>query len=98
MGKSVTAMLLAASGVALILATSPARAAEAQKATQVETLVVTAERRSENIQAVPISIQAFAAKDIEALGIKSSIDVGAVTPNVDIALVAGPGNQPIITI
>ena len=70
----------------------------AQSATEVETLVVTAQKRSENIQDVPISIQAFSAKDIQALGIKSSIDLGAVTPNVDIALVAGPGNQPIITI
>ena len=47
---------------------------------------------------MPISIQAFGQKDIQALGIKSSLDLGAVTPNVDIALVAGPGNQPIITI
>ena len=83
-------------------ATTGARAATAadtaQSATEVETLVVTAQKRSENIQDVPISIQAFSAKDIQALGIKSSIDLGAVTPNVDIALVAGPGNQPIITI
>ncbi|HEV7157102.1 MAG TPA: TonB-dependent receptor [Caulobacteraceae bacterium] len=90
--------VLATSALALVIGSGTARAAEAQKVTQVETLVVTAERRSENIQAVPISIQAFTAKDIEALGIKSSIDIGAVTPNVDIALVAGPGNQPIITI
>ena len=73
-------------------------AATGEKATQVETLVVTAQRRSENIQNVPISIQAFGQKDIQALGIKSSLDLGAVTPNVDIAQVAGPGNQPIITI
>jgi iron complex outermembrane receptor protein len=64
----------------------------------VETLVVTAQKRSENVQDVPISIQAFSAKDIQALGVKSSVDLGAITPNVDIALVAGPGNQPIITI
>ncbi len=67
-------------------------------ATAVEEVVVTAQRRSENLQNVPISIQAFSAKDIQALGIKSSVDLGAITPNVDIALVAGPGNQPIITI
>ena len=66
--------------------------------TEVQALVVTAQKRSENIQDVPISIQAFGAQDIQALGIKSSVDLGAVTPNVDIALVAGPGNQPIITI
>ena len=64
----------------------------------IETVVVTAERRSEDIQAVPISIQAFTAKQITDLGIKSSIDISQFTPNVDIALVAGNGNQPIITI
>jgi len=64
----------------------------------IETVVVTAERRSEDIQAVPISIQAFTAKQITDLGIKSSIDISQFTPNLDIALVAGNGNQPIITI
>jgi iron complex outermembrane receptor protein len=75
-------------------ADAPSPAAE----TAVETLVVTAQKRSENIQEVPISIQAFSGKDLADLGVKSSVELGAVTPNVDIALVAGPGNQPIITI
>jgi iron complex outermembrane receptor protein len=80
-----------------------ARAAEANDAsasapTAVETLVVTAQKRSENIQEVPISIQAFTGKDLQNLGVKSSVELGALTPNMDIALVAGPGNQPIITI
>ena len=66
--------------------------------TDVAAVVVTAQKRSENIQQVPISIQAFSGKQLQSLGIKSSVDLGAVTPNVDIALVAGPGNQPIITI
>lgn len=90
-------------GPLTLLAGAPiARAAEANDTanapTAVETLVVTAQKRSENIQQVPISIQAFTGKDLQNLGIKSSVDLGAVTPNVDIALVAGPGNQPIITI
>jgi len=66
--------------------------------TAIGEMVVTAQKRSENIQEVPISIQAFTGRDLQNLGIKSSVDLGAVTPNVDIALVAGPGNQPIITI
>ncbi|HXV01584.1 MAG TPA: TonB-dependent receptor [Caulobacteraceae bacterium] len=96
------ALLAGASLGALIAMAGAAGAAtrpdERQAAAEVEAVVVTAERHSENIQNVPISIQAFGAKDIESLGIKSSVDLGAVTPNVDIALVAGPGNQPIITI
>ena len=83
------AMLLA--GAAAVFASGSAQGA-------IETVVVTAEKRSEDIQAVPISIQAFTAKQITDLGIKSSIDISQFTPNVDIALVAGNGNQPIITI
>jgi iron complex outermembrane receptor protein len=91
---------VALGALAFMLAAPAARAATetASGATSVQELIVTAERRSENIQDVPISIQAFTAKEIEDLGIKSSIDIGAVTPNVDIATPAGPGNQPIITI
>ena len=65
---------------------------------RIETVVVTAEKRSEDIQAVPISIQAFSAKQISDLGIKASTDLSQFTPNLDIALPAGNGNQPIITI
>ncbi len=72
--------------------------ASASGSNEVETVVVHAQRRSENIQNVPVSIQAFTSKDIQTLGIKSSIDIGQMTPNVDIALPAGPGNQPIIAI
>jgi iron complex outermembrane receptor protein len=89
MAISTRAILLA--GVAAVFVSGTAQGA-------VETVVVTAERRSEDIQAVPISIQAFTAKQITDLGIKSSIDISQFTPNVDIALVAGNGNQPIITI
>jgi len=65
---------------------------------EVPQIVVTAQRRSENIQDVPISIQAFTAKSINDLGIKSSSDLGQVTSNVDISLSSGAGNQPIVTI
>ena len=79
-------------------ATATDTAATQSAPSSVSDIVVTAERREENVQSVPISIQAFSAKDMRALGIKSSVDLGAVTPNVDIALPAGPGNQPIIAI
>lgn len=80
------------------LATPTLALAADDPSNEVQTVVVHAQRRSENIQNVPVSVQAFTSKDIQALGIKSSIDLGQVTPNVDIALPAGPGNQPIIAI
>ncbi|MDR3507108.1 MAG: TonB-dependent receptor plug domain-containing protein, partial [Caulobacteraceae bacterium] len=75
-----------------------AEATPPAKSNEIGEVVVTAQKRSENIQKVPISIQAFTAKDIRALGIKSSSDLGQMSPNVDIALPAGAGNQPIIAI
>lgn len=45
----------------------------------IETIVVTAQRRSENVQSVPISVQAFTGKTLSNLGIKSSTDLTRVT-------------------
>jgi iron complex outermembrane recepter protein len=67
-------------------------------AAEVETVVVTAQRRNEDVQSVPLSVQAFTAATLEDLGIRSSEDIAQYTPNVEIALPSGTGNQPIITI
>jgi iron complex outermembrane receptor protein len=74
--------------------------AVAQDATAhgVQEVVVTAQHRSENIQTVPIAIQAFTGKTLSDLGVKSSTDLAQFTPNVEIALPNGEGNQPIISI
>jgi iron complex outermembrane receptor protein len=61
-------------------------------------VVVTAQRKSENIQNVPITMNAFTSNDIKALGLETTTDLGFVIPNVNIALSQGAGNQPIITI
>jgi iron complex outermembrane receptor protein len=90
--------LLAGSALVGLAAPGLALAAAPSDANQVQEIVVTAQRRSENIQQVPVTVQAFTAKTISDLGIKSSADLGQVTPNVDIAMPAGAGNQPIITI
>jgi iron complex outermembrane receptor protein len=85
------------SGALLVLASHTACAAGAPS-TAVEEVVVTAQRRSENVQHVPIAMQALSSRMIQSLGIKSSTDISQVTPNVDIGLPNGAGNQPIITI
>ncbi len=64
----------------------------------IETVVVTAQKRTEDIQTIPLTVQAFTAKAIQDLGIKASTDLSQFSPNVDIALPAGAGNQPIISI
>ncbi|HEX7081321.1 MAG TPA: TonB-dependent receptor [Gammaproteobacteria bacterium] len=54
---------------------------------QLEEIVVTAQRRETNLQETPISIQAFTAEDLELGGIEQGSDIGIMTPN----LVANPG-------
>ncbi len=79
----------------------PAPAAEtpaAPSASRIQEVVVTAQRRSQNIQDVPISIQALSNRELQEAGIKSTQDLGQITPNVTIVSPIGQGNQPLITI
>ena len=61
-------------------------------------IVVTAQKRSENIQNVPIAIQALSPTEIRSLGVRSSADLGQFISNVDITSPAGEGNEAIVTI
>jgi iron complex outermembrane recepter protein len=93
--------LLATAGTAALLATAQAAYADTPvtgPATGVGEVVVTAQRRSQNIQAVPESVQAISSKQLIAAGIKSTQDLGQITPNVTIISPIGAGNQPLITI
>ena len=72
--------------------------ARADGGSRLQEIVVTAQRRSEDVQKVPISIQAITGAQLRDLGIKSSTDLAQFTPNVEIALPNGEGNQPIIAI
>jgi iron complex outermembrane receptor protein len=92
-------MLAAAGTGALLMATHAARAeTAAAEAPVVGEVVVTAQRRAQNIQEVPISVQAISGDQMASTGIKSTQDLGQITPNVSILSPIGAGNQPLITI
>ena len=57
---------------------------ERQQNAVLEEVVVTAERRSENLQDVPISITALTREDLRDLHIQSTTDLGAQVPNLDV--------------
>lgn len=57
--------------------------------TGVEEIVVTAQRRSEKLQSVPIAITAITAERLEDAGITSAADLGLVTPGLTIQEGAG---------
>ncbi|HVJ52906.1 MAG TPA: TonB-dependent receptor [Aliidongia sp.] len=67
-------------------------------ATQIESITVTAQKRSQAAQDIPISVSAFDAQTLKTLGIKESSEIAEFIPNLQIGTPSGRGNQPIITI
>ncbi|WP_200821283.1 TonB-dependent receptor [Oceanicoccus sp. KOV_DT_Chl] len=61
----------------------------------VEEVVVTARKRAENLQEVPIAITAFTEKTIERAGIERPQDFIALTPNVTIVDSANAGDTQV---
>ncbi len=60
-----------------------------------EEVTVTARKRSENLQEVPISIAAFTAADIQAAGIERPVDYLSLIPNVTIVDAANVGDTQV---
>lgn len=52
-------------------------------AAEIEEVVVTAQKRAENLQDVPISISAVTGDNIKAMGVKNLTDLGKSTPGVE---------------
>ena len=77
--SSVAALSLAPS-LALAQATPPADAAAS--GTQVETIVVTARKRSEDLLTVPVAVSALTRADLEVRNIQSLDDVAKFTPGL----------------
>jgi len=49
-----------------------------------EEVVVTAQKRQENVQDVPISMQAFSGEKLDALGITDQVDLQRITPGLNV--------------
>ncbi|HEY5290008.1 MAG TPA: TonB-dependent receptor [Caulobacteraceae bacterium] len=75
-----SALTLAASGVLAQAAPTPPPAAQAQAATTLGEIVVTAERREANLQDVPESVTAFTSHDRDIKGISTVQDMTNFTP------------------
>ncbi len=82
--------LAALPAVAQQAPTAPATAAPA--ATGIEDIVVTAQKRAQNLQDVPISITAFDEKMIRDSGFTNSLSIGDQVPNLEIKTFGGVPN------
>ncbi len=54
-------------------------------AAQLEEVVVTAQKRSETMQDIPVAVSAIGGADIEALGWENASDVAAQVPNMQMS-------------
>lgn len=79
------ALMLGAAHAALFACANPAAAQQADEAPAVSVVgdvIVTARRRSENLQDVPIAVTAVTGEGMEARGYSSLTDIQQMTPNL----------------
>jgi iron complex outermembrane receptor protein len=92
------AALLLGTGMAvcpsLAMAQDAEQASGGGQASGVEDIVVTAQKREQNLQVVPISITALSADTIKANRIQDVRDLSAVAPNLTVRLASGGSQQP----
>ena len=74
---------------------APALALDASADTTLEEIIVTARKRTENLQDVPLSIDVFTSKDLQNLGISQFEDYATLTPSISFVS-AGPGTQTFV--
>ncbi len=95
---------LLASGAALVMAASLGTIANAQsnddgtKLKRFDEIVVTARKKEENIQEIPLSLSAFTSDMIESAGIRDMADIAKSTPgfNLDDEFGRTSGVRPVI--
>jgi iron complex outermembrane receptor protein len=91
--RSVSLALLATSTVPV----TPLLAQSASSDTELEEVIVTAQKREQRLQDVPVSITALSADQLVALKLNSGTDLQKYTPNLRISN-AGNEDQPKISI
>lgn len=87
-------------GASMIALASPAWAQEAANADDqgLGEIVVTAQKREQNLQDVPLAISAISAEKVSKLGISDSRDLSGMAPNVTITQGTTSSNAAVISI
>lgn len=99
--STVASLLIGASAIAVsvpALAQDAAADATTQADAQLDEIVVTAQKREQNLQDVPLAISALSAAKVETLGIKDSRDLSGLAPNVTITQGTTSNNAAVISI
>ncbi|MFW6093233.1 MAG: TonB-dependent receptor [Pseudomonadota bacterium] len=88
---TIRSRLIASTAAVVIAAPFPAAVAYAQNAL-IEEVVVTARKRDESLEDIPVSARAFTAEEIESAGIETPQDFIDLTPNVTLVQTQNAGN------
>jgi len=68
-------------------------AAQAQNTLQLEEVVVTAQKRAESVQDIPVAVSAFTAENLEAMGVQDFGDLAKASPSLTITTTGGNTNE-----
>lgn len=99
MKSSIRNSILLASSLSSTLIIGPAAHAQERARTGLfDEIIVTAEKREESLQTVPISVTAFSGDVVRELGFTDSTDIAAQVPGLNIGTPVGEGNNPSITL
>lgn len=76
--------IFASTAIAVVMSATPAYAqtSEAEEQSGIDEIIVTAQRRSESVQDVPIAITAFSSEQLEAQGISNTLELTQYVPNL----------------
>src|SRR5882757_7437265 len=94
--KRIHVRLAMGCGMAVICGTSSTQAQNVQlhedqvaDSTDIPTIIVTAQRRNENVQDVPIAVSAVTGQQLEIEGITNTLDIGRAVPSLIVTQTAG---------
>jgi len=89
-----SAVAFAVIAAGLIATPSHAQTAtgESPSSARLEEVVVTATKRTESVQDVPVSITALSERDLQAMGAEQFFDYGTDIPNLSFGIGASDGN------
>jgi len=89
--KPIFMAVVAAVHSSLAVFGSAAIAQDAPRASLIEEVVVTARKREESLQNVPVAVTALSPSQIEQSGVQTVIDVAKLVPNVELHMVSQSG-------
>jgi iron complex outermembrane recepter protein len=81
-----------------LLGTSSSRPARADEAVGLEEVTVTAQRRTERLQDVPVAVTALSGSELIDRGVRQAADIADAVPNLLLNLPYGPEAQPTFTL